>query len=106
MNQNIDGEGGRGMGDGFIGSTRPLSLVPRPQSIERSDQSQAGIRGGTSDLANFEDAIGPDCDEIGERPADVDADARHGRKRRLRSSPAPPSVSTTTSLRTESPSRT
>src|SRR6267143_1460413 len=77
-----------------------------PERLQGPQQPQGGVLRRAPYFADLENAIGPDCDEIGERPADVDADARHGRKRRLRSSPAPPSVSTTTSVPTQSPSRT
>ena len=74
--------------------------------VERPEQTERGVLRCARHLPDFECAVGCDRDEIGERPADVDADTPHGRKRRLSRNPAPPRVSTTTSTPTQSPSRT
>ncbi len=80
--------------------------TPRPQGIERPEQPHTRVRGGAGDFANLECPVWLDRDEIGERPADVHADARHGATRCFTSSAIPASVRITTTVPTQSPSRT
>src|SRR5439155_25237520 len=103
MNEKGNGEGGRGRGEGC---TRPSSTLPRPQSIDRSEQADARVRRRAGHLSDFDSAVGSECDEIGECPADVDTDAGHGRKRRLTRKAMPVRVSATTRVPTQSPNRT
>ena len=78
----------------------------RSERFERAEQPERRVLRRGAYFADFENAIGPDSDEIGERPADVDADAGHGRRRRFTRKTLPVSVSTTTSRPTQSPRRT
>src|SRR5262245_45265692 len=86
--------------------TRPKARDPRPQCIQRPKHADARILGSARNFTNLEGSVFSDRDEIGECPADVYADARHGAKRRLTRSAIPATVSTTTIVPTQSPSRT
>ena len=76
------------------------------EHVQRAQQTYGGVLRRARDFPDFETAVGFDCDEIGECPADVNADARHGRKRRCMRKTIPVSVNTTTSKPTQSPRRT
>ena len=85
VHEHVDGDAGRGTGDTSARCTPPPSPIPHPdQCIDRPKQAHRRIPGRTRHLADLEAAVGCDRDEIGKRPADVDADPH-----RPTSSPVP-----------------
>ncbi len=82
-----------------------------PQGVDRPKQADGWITRRARDLADGQGPVGSGGDQIGERPADVDADPHTGacvldRHQCMTSTTANPDVASTTSIPTQSPQRT